>query len=33
MGAHRAPLVSYAPASASAKAYGALWDEITDRLS
>ena len=32
MGVHRAPVASYAPTSRTAKAYAALWAEITARL-
>ncbi|MCD9624172.1 ParA family protein [Rhabdothermincola salaria] len=32
MGVHRAPVAAYAPTSRAAKAYAALWSEITDRL-
>ena len=32
MGVHRAPVASYAPTSRAAKAYAALWAEITARL-
>lgn len=32
MGSRRAPLVSYSPKSAAAKAYRALWEEISARL-
>ena len=32
MGVHRAPVASYAPTSPAAKAYAALWAEITARL-
>jgi len=32
MGSHRAPLVAFAPASRGARAYGALWQEVRDRL-
>ncbi len=32
MGIHRAPVATYAPQSASAQAYRALWEEISSRL-
>jgi len=32
MGIHRQPLPAYAPASAAARAYQALWDELKHRL-
>jgi chromosome partitioning protein len=32
MGSHRAPLIDFAPRSAAARAYAALWNEIRARL-
>jgi cellulose biosynthesis protein BcsQ len=33
MGVRREPVVSYAPRSAAAQAYGALWQEVRARLA
>ena len=33
MGIHRAPLAAYAPSSAAAKSFAALWDEVASRLA
>ncbi len=32
MGLHRAPVAAYAPGTAAAKAYAALWQEVAGRL-
>lgn len=32
MGVHRAPVAAFAPSSRAARAYGELWQEISDRL-